>query len=135
MLGLVSVWPGARAEACLAPQPPAACQRSMVAKALAILPLGSNQHSSIELPSQAEAASMLNVGVATVERRVDASGECGEGSSDVRQGGGMRFPRVFKNDRMRTWRKTLNSPLTGHGFLRLFGANKGRHSGQWFWTA
>lgn len=43
-------------------------QRAMVAAKLAKMERGSNQHTSIEAPSRAEAASLLNVGRASVER-------------------------------------------------------------------
>jgi hypothetical protein len=43
-------------------------QRAMVAARPAMLPKGANQHSSIELPTQEQAAEMLNVGVASVKR-------------------------------------------------------------------
>jgi hypothetical protein len=43
-------------------------QRAMVAAKIATLDVGSNQHASIEAPSQADAAKMLNVGRASVQR-------------------------------------------------------------------
>jgi hypothetical protein len=43
-------------------------QRAMVAAKIATLPKGSNQHSPIGEPSQAQAAKMLNVGKRSVER-------------------------------------------------------------------
>jgi N6-adenosine-specific RNA methylase IME4/ParB-like chromosome segregation protein Spo0J len=43
-------------------------QRAMVASKLATLPRGANQHASIEAPSQEEAAGLLNVGRASVQR-------------------------------------------------------------------
>jgi ParB-like chromosome segregation protein Spo0J len=51
-------------------------QRSMVAAKIAVLRKGSNQHASIEAPSQARAAEMLNVSRANVQRaaQVQAKG-------------------------------------------------------------
>lgn len=43
-------------------------QRAMIAAKLAALPRGSNQHASIEAPSQEQAAKMLKVGRASVQR-------------------------------------------------------------------
>ena len=43
-------------------------QRAMVAAKIAKLPKGANQHASIEAPSQAKAADLLNVGRASVQR-------------------------------------------------------------------
>ena len=43
-------------------------QRAMMASKIANLPRGTNQHSSIELPTQSQAASMLNVSVAGIKR-------------------------------------------------------------------
>lgn len=43
-------------------------QRAIVAAKLATLPKGANQHASIEAPSQVDAAKMLNVGRASVQR-------------------------------------------------------------------
>jgi hypothetical protein len=40
----------------------------MVAAKIANLPKGANQHSSIDLPSQGDAAEMLNVSVPSVKR-------------------------------------------------------------------
>jgi hypothetical protein len=45
-----------------------ASQRAMIAAKLANLEKGDNQHSSIELTSQASAAKMLNVGIESVKR-------------------------------------------------------------------
>lgn len=43
-------------------------QRAMVASRIANMPKGSNQHASIEAPSQSEAAKMLNVSRSAVQR-------------------------------------------------------------------
>lgn len=43
-------------------------QRAMVAAKLATLPKGTNQHASVEAPSQAEAAELMNVSRASVQR-------------------------------------------------------------------
>ena len=43
-------------------------QRAMVAARLAKLPKGANQHAPIEAPSQSQAAALLNVGRAAVQR-------------------------------------------------------------------
>lgn len=43
-------------------------QRAMVAAKLAALPVGANQHRSIDLPTQAQAAEMLNVSVPSLKR-------------------------------------------------------------------
>lgn len=43
-------------------------QRAMVAAKIAALPRGTNQHASIEAPSQEDAARLLNVGRASVQR-------------------------------------------------------------------
>jgi len=52
-------------------------QRAMVAAKIAALPMGANQHRSIDLPSQETAAKMLNVSVPSVKRAkaVQASGD------------------------------------------------------------
>lgn len=46
-------------------------QRAMVAARLATLPKGANQHASIEAPSQADAAELLNVSRPSVQRACD----------------------------------------------------------------
>ena len=50
-------------------------QRAMVASKIANLPRGTNQHSSIELPTQSQAASMLNVSVAGIKRAAKVRAE------------------------------------------------------------
>jgi phage N-6-adenine-methyltransferase len=50
-------------------------QRSMVTAKIARLPRGANQHSSIELPSQAEAAALMNVSLASVKRAAKVQNE------------------------------------------------------------
>src|SRR5437773_1894489 len=43
-------------------------QRAMVADKIATLKKGTNQHTSIEVPSQDKAAKLMNVGISSVQR-------------------------------------------------------------------
>lgn len=67
-----------------------ASQRAMVAAKLATLPKGANQHASIEAPSQADAADLLNVSRPSVQR-----------AREVRDRGVPELQRAVERDEVR----------------------------------
>jgi len=61
-------------------------QRAMVAARIASLPVGANQHASIEAPSQSKAADMMNVSRASVQRAAIVARESPELAAAVDRG-------------------------------------------------